>query len=138
MVKMNRKLEYSLIALKHMSQKQLGTLTTVKEVSELYGIPFDATARVMQLMTQKGWLKSEQGAFGGYKVMRDLSKLTFLDLIDTIEGSAHIARCLHVNNPCDLWVKCNITSSIKALNQRLNNFYQRISLQEILLGDSDE
>ena len=120
------------MALKHMSQKMPGKLTTAKEVSESYQAPFDATARVMQLMAQRGWLKSEQGAFGGYQITKDLSRVTLLDLIDVIQGPTQIAKCLHKDSPCEIQSSCNIISPIQNLNNRLNDFYKSLSIRDVL------
>ena len=133
---MNRKLEYSLMALKHMSQKSPGKLTTAKEVSESYQAPFDATARVMQLMAQRGWLKSEQGAFGGYQISKDLSRVTLLDLMNVVHGPTPIAKCLHHEEVCEIQSSCNIISPIQMLNVRLNEFYQSLSILEVLSAPS--
>jgi len=132
MNKVNRKLEYSLIALKHMSQKIQGDLTTAKEVSEAYQAPFDATARVMQMLANRGWLKAEYGAFGGYVIVKDLSRVTLNDLIDIIQGPTQIAKCLHKDEPCEIQSSCNIISPIQNLNQRLTDFYKSVSIKEIL------
>ncbi|GIL18190.1 MAG: hypothetical protein BroJett040_19410 [Oligoflexia bacterium] len=132
MNKMNRKLEYSLMALKHMSQKTPGELTSAKEVSESYHAPFDATARVMQMMAQKGLLRAEHGAFGGYQITKDLSKVTMHDLLNIIQGPTKIAKCMTKNEPCDLQAQCNIISPLNNLNQKLNEFYKSLSVREVL------
>jgi Rrf2 family transcriptional regulator, nitric oxide-sensitive transcriptional repressor len=136
MNKLNRKLEYSLIALRHMSLKKPGELTTAKEVSDGYQAPFDATARVMQMMAGRGLLKSEQGASGGYVITRDLSDVTLKDLIEIIQGPTKIAKCLHHGHDqgaCEIQKTCNIISPIANLNQRLNGFYQSVTLHELLV-----
>ena len=132
MNKMNRKLEYSLMALKHMSRKLPGELTSAKEVSESYQAPFDATARVMQLMAQNGILKSEQGASGGYQITKDLSKVSLQDLLEIIQGPTQIAKCLHKEEPCELQTSCNIISPVQTLNQKLNEFYRNLTLKELV------
>lgn len=132
MNKLNRKLEYSLIALKHMSQKRPGELTTAKEVSDSYHSPFDATARVMQMMAQSGMLKSEQGATGGYQITRDLAKVSLQELFDVIQGPTQIAKCMHKQDQCELKSNCNIISPISNLNQKLNEFYRNLTLRELL------
>jgi Rrf2 family nitric oxide-sensitive transcriptional repressor len=132
MNKLNRKLEYSLIALKHMSDKNSDELTTAKEVSEKYHAPFDATARVMQMMAQKGLLKSEQGALGGYHISKDLKSVTLNDLIEIIQGPTQIAKCLHKAEPCEIKFSCNIISPVENLNMRLTDFYKSVSVEEIL------
>ncbi|PIS11057.1 MAG: Rrf2 family transcriptional regulator [Bdellovibrio sp. CG10_big_fil_rev_8_21_14_0_10_47_8] len=132
MNKLNRKLEYSLMALKHMSEKPMGELTSAKEVSESYHAPFDATARVMQMMAQKGLLRAEHGAFGGYLITRDLSKVTLNDLLEVIQGPTKIAKCMGKVDPCEMQTSCNIISPVHQLNKKLNEFYQGMSLKDLL------
>lgn len=110
-----------------------GELTSAKEVAESYQAPFDATARVMQLMAQRGILKSEQGANGGYQITKDLSKVTLQDLMDVIQGPTQIAKCIHSEEPCELQNNCNIISPVQALNQKLNEFYRNLTLKELLV-----
>ncbi len=120
------------MALKHMSQKRPGELTTAKEVSEAYHTPFDATARVMQMMAQNGLLKSEQGVNGGYQITKDLSKVTFEELMAMIQGPTQIAKCLNKQEVCDIQDSCNIITPIHALNQRLSEFYQNLKVGELI------
>ena len=136
MNKINRKIEYALMALKYMSQKIPGELTTAKEVSDNFHTPFDATARVMQVMAQKGWLRSEQGAFGGYQITKDFSKVSMHELIEIIEGPTAVVRCLHRDkeSACEIQTTCNIASPITKLNHKLNEFYQSLSLKDLLVN----
>lgn len=133
MNKLNRKLEYALMALKHMSAKIPGELTSAKEVSEQFSTPFDATARVMQAMAQKGLLRAEHGAFGGYQITKDLSKVTMLQLLEIIEGPTAMVKCMYKESPCDIQGTCNIMSPVQLLQSKLNEFYGNITLKELLL-----
>ncbi len=136
MNRINRKIEYALMALKYMSQKTPGELTTAKEVSEAFHTPFDATARVMQVMVQKNWLRSEQGATGGYQLTKDLLKLNMQDLIEIIEGRTAISRCLQNQSACEIQTTCNIVSPIASINLKLNEFYQNINLKDLLAKET--
>jgi Rrf2 family protein len=130
--RLNRKVEYALMALKVMSAKRQGELTSAKDVVEQTGCPFDATARVMQQMVQKGVLRSEQGAHGGYVLVRDLSKISLYDLSEMILGKTSVAKCLHGLDSCELVGTCNIMSPVTALNRKLTDFYQNLSVGELL------
>jgi Rrf2 family protein len=133
MTKLSRKIEYALMALKYMSQKIPGELTTAKEVSEAFQTPFDATARVMQIMAGKGILKAEQGASGGYQITRDLAKTSVHDLYEALEGPTGLVKCIHKVEPCDISQKCNIVSPLTSLNRKLVEFYKEINLRELLI-----
>lgn len=138
MNKINRKLEYALMALKYMSQKIPGELTSAKEVSDSFHTPFDATARVMQQMAQKenGLLRAEYGASGGYQINKDLARVSVLDLIEMIEGPTALVKCVQGHKSCDIQGTCNISSPLQQLNDRLNGFYESLSLKELLLEKS--
>lgn len=136
MNKIHRKMEYALIALKHMSQKRPGELTTVKEICQKYGTPFDATARVMQQMVQGKFLKSEQGAYGGYLIMKDLTKVTVKDLVERVVGPVEIVKCINTEfvqeSACELKETCNIKLPLAQLNEKLLQFYESINLHQLL------
>ncbi|MFM6928092.1 MAG: RrF2 family transcriptional regulator [Bdellovibrio sp.] len=134
MNKINRKLEYALMALKYMSQKIPGELTSAKEVSDAFHTPFDATARVMQQMAQKGGiLRAEYGANGGYQITKDLAKISIHDLVAVIEGPTALVKCLHNEAPCEIQGTCNIVSPITNLNHKLTEFYKSVSLKDLLV-----
>ena len=134
MTKINRKLEYALMALKYMSQKIPGELTSAKEVSDAFNTPFDATARVMQQLAQKGEiLKSEYGVNGGYQITKDLAKVSMYDLVEIIEGPTALVKCLHKESPCEIQNRCNIISPVTQLNHKLTEFYRTLSLKELLV-----
>lgn len=132
MIKVQRKIEYALMALKLMSLKRPGELTSAKEVADSVHAPFDVMARVLQLLAQKGILRAEQGAQGGYQITRDLSKVTVHDLVTLLQGPVQIAKCLQKDEACEIHGSCNIISPIQNLNQKLNDFYRSLSVQEVL------
>ncbi|HVK62644.1 MAG TPA: Rrf2 family transcriptional regulator [Bdellovibrionales bacterium] len=135
MNKINRKVEYALIGLKHMRAKAPGELTSVKELSQAYGCPFDATSRVMQVLAARGVLRSEQGAHGGYMIAKDLNRVSFYDLNEMILGPVAVARCLHdqeAESPCEIRGTCNIVSPVQTLNRKLIEFYRGLSVAELL------
>lgn len=134
MNKLNRKLEYALMALRIMIQKGQGELTTTKEVVDQTGCPFDGTARVLQIMTTHGLLKSEQGAHGGYLIAKDLGRVSFHELNEMILGPLGIVKCLQDEDEhsCELFETCNIQSPLHELNRKLRDFYKSVTLKELL------
>ena len=132
MNKVNRKLEYSLMALKHIAGKPTGQLTTAKEISENFKAPFDATARVLQSMAQRGLLKAEHGAHGGYLLVQDLSQVNMNDLIEIVQGPIRVSKCLHEDDPCEIRDSCNIVTPIQNFNDQLTDFFKSISVKDLL------
>ena len=133
MFKINRKLEYALVSLRHMSGKSPGQLTSAKEICETYRTPFDPTSRVLQIMAQKGILQAEQGAHGGYQIVKDLSKVTLYDLTTMIEGPIQIVNCFHGDySHCEMTNSCNVISPMLNLNEKIAALFSTMSVMELI------
>lgn len=141
MLKINKKTEYALIALKHIKEKPAEELCSAKEICELYHTPFDATSRVLQILASKKWLQSEQGAHGGYRLTKSLEDLSMAELCEMIEGPQAIVKCLSEKTgtvKCDLYSSCNMVSPLKQLNIKLIEFLKGVSVNELLSGNSSD
>jgi len=134
MIKINRRVEYALMVLKLMKEKEFAQLTTAREICDRFDTPFDTTAKVMQLMNTSGILHSHKGVKGGYTLARDLSEVSYMELVQLIEGKSFMMDC-H-DGPCELYEKCNISQPIKRLNDYLINIFNSLSLNELLSEDN--
>lgn len=133
MFKINRKLEYALVSLRHMSAKAPGQLTSAKEICDIYRTPFDPTSRVLQIMAQNGVLRAEQGAHGGYQILKDLSKVTLYDLTSMIEGPIKIVSCVHGNySHCEITASCNVISPMLNLNEKITQLFSTMTVLELI------
>ena len=141
MLKINKKVEYALMALKFMADKQSQSLesehalTSAREICAEFNIPFDTTAKVMQQMNNQDILKSTKGIKGGYSLNKNLDEITYMELVRLIEGKKEIGRvCSGTKGTCELFSKCNITTPVEQLNRKLNAFLETLSLSELLMG----
>ena len=133
MFKINRRIEYALVALKHMGRKAPGQLTSAKEICDIYHTPFDPTSRVLQIMAQHEILRAEQGAHGGYQILKDLSKVTLGDLSDVIVGPIKIANCFHGDyTHCELTHSCNVIGPMLNLNEQISDLFHTIKVEDLI------
>jgi Rrf2 family nitric oxide-sensitive transcriptional repressor len=133
MFKINRKLEYALVSLRHMSAKAPGQLTSAKEICDIYRTPFDPTSRVLQIMSQHDILHAEQGAYGGYQIVKDLGKVTMYELTEMIEGPMTIVTCFHSDySHCEMTASCNVISPMLNLNDKIGGLFKTISVLDLL------
>lgn len=138
MIKINRKVEYALMVLRLMKSKGLQELTTAREVCDKFQTPFDTTAKVMQLMNGAGLLHSQKGVKGGYTLAHDLSTVSYVDLVQLIEGKSFMMDCHDQGRgtACELIGSCNIAQPIRRLNDYIVNIFSSVSLNELLADDN--
>lgn len=132
MLKINRKVEYALMVLKYMSDKN--QLVSAREICDQFDTPFDTTAKVMQSMSAKGILTSVKGVKGGHRLSKDLSTISYMELARTVEGKETAVVC-QSGKQCSI-SSCNIMGPIKRLSLIVHNHLEDLTLEELLLDDS--
>lgn len=136
MFKINKKLEYGLMALKHMANKNSLELSTAKEICQQYRAPFDVTAKVLQQLANEKWLYVEHGVKGGYRLQKNLQETSFLNLVEVLVGPVHVVNCtLEEDSDCALTDSCNVVEPLKKLNNRLKDFYQTIMVADLVMSE---
>ncbi len=139
MLKINKKVEYALMALKHlqMHQKDPNPNATIsaREICDNYGAPFDTMAKVMQVMNSHDILKSVKGIKGGYLLNKNLDEVTYMQLVRMIEGKEELGRvCQSTKGLCELYGKCNIVTPVEHLNKKITGFLETLTVKELLSG----
>lgn len=134
MVRLSKRAEYGLIAIRHIASQKGGEVVTAKEISSLYGIPFDLLAKVLQSMTRQGLLLSHQGVRGGYTLARPASDIAVSVIIHAIEGTAPtIVQCMEEGaESCTVSTMCTIKSPLSKVQAHIEMAFSTMTLAEIV------
>jgi Rrf2 family protein len=108
-MQLSRKADYALRAVKHLSTLPKGKLGSINSIAEAESIPREFLAKILKDLTRGGLLVSYQGVTGGYRLSKPPKDITFLDVIETIEGPVHINLCTEPNScGCDRKNDCQM------------------------------
>ena len=129
MLKITRKVEYGLIAVRHLKENS-ENLITANEISSSYGIPKEILAKTMQKLAKKNIIKSVKGPYGGYKAMDKSSSTTLNDFFEILEGPTAIMDC-YFDSGCDHLTSCNIRTPINKINDSIRNLLDKLTLADI-------
>ena len=130
MLKITRKVEYALIALRHMQSKNVDELTSAKEIAKQYGIPQQLLAKTLQQMARDRILEAVQGPAGGYRILAKLDRISLKDFFEKLEGPLGMMDC-YFESDCIQISACNIRVPIQRINDNLRNMFTQMTLQEV-------
>ncbi len=65
MLKLTKKADYGLMAMKHLAEHADQGACSAKDVAEAYGIPQEALAKILQRLAKVGLVRSQHGMNGG-------------------------------------------------------------------------
>lgn len=132
MIHLPKQVEYALMVLAEMQSGKPGQLFSVRSLTEQLAIPFDVTSKSMQAMAHAGILRSVQGKYGGYQIIRDLATLSLEELMRVVDGPNAIATCLQPGHICPHSGRCAIRRAVARLDDKLRAFLQAVRISELI------
>ncbi len=130
MLKLTRKTEYALIALKHMLSEAPQRVVNTAEIATLYRIPKELLAKALQQMARHGFVEPVQGARGGYRVSPRLTEISLDEFLECMEGPLALVVCVE-DQDCPIEEACCIQTPLTKLNATMRRFFAQIPLTEI-------
>ena len=111
MLKLTKKADYGLMAMKHLAERAPHSACSAKDVADAYGIPQEALAKILQRLVKAGLLHSQHGMNGGYTLARDAGTISAFEVIRAIDGPLFITSCITVRGECDQTDRCTIRAA---------------------------
>jgi len=137
MLKLTKKADYGLIALKHLAVSSRGGTASAKEIADAYGIPLPLLAKILQKLTKTGLLVSVSGSSGGYKLARRPEKISVLEVIHAINGPVILTTCFTDHGLCDQSQKCTVREPLRRVNESIANVLRSVTISQ-MAEDSPE
>ena len=132
MFHLSKKVEYGLIALRHMATGNRRKLFTTKEIADHYNLSYDLLAKVMQKLAKSKCVESHQGIRGGYTLNADPRQLKVSGVINAIEGksSVTIVECAS-DKECGIHSTCTIRNPLVKLQKDINKVFDKLTVMEM-------
>tara|TARA_B100002051_G_scaffold223182_1_gene217622 strand:- start:199 stop:603 length:405 start_codon:yes stop_codon:yes gene_type:complete len=132
MLKINKSIEYALIAIKHIKTNNSNKLFSSRDISDLYNIPYELLSKILQRLCKLGYLQSVKGPNGGYLLKKSLNKISLIKFIEEFEGPVSFSQCtIETNTECNQFDLCNIKSPINEINNNIRELLSNMYLNEI-------
>jgi Rrf2 family protein len=131
MLRLSKKADYALMAMKHLATRADGASSSAREIAEAYDIPVELLAKILQRLARHGLVKSLQGTRGGYRLARETAKISVADIIEAIEGPLRVTACSTEEENCGQYAKCSVRDPLWRIKDRIVSALSDCSLQEI-------
>ncbi len=77
---------YAALSVIEIARREPGQGVRAREIAELFDLPPAYAAKVMTQLTRAGILASDRGPRGGYRLARDAAEVTFLEVVEAVDG----------------------------------------------------
>jgi Rrf2 family protein len=131
MLRLTKKADYGLMAMKHLADHVHEGAFSAKDVAEAYGLPQEALAKILQRLARAGLLHSLHGIKGGYTLARDPRLISAYEVIRAIDGPLFITSCVTVRGECDQTDRCTVRQPLRQVSRGIEEVLKRIMLTDL-------
>ena len=137
MLRLTKKADYGLMALKYLAE-QTGGAHSAKDIAEAYHIPPQLLAKILQTLAKSGLLVSHAGTNGGYALAKSATEISAFEVIRAIDGPLFITSCITIHGACDLTSTCTIKEPLRKVNDSIKDLLSGIHIADLIeAGDTE-
>jgi Rrf2 family protein len=141
MLKLTKKADYGLIALRHLALGQVGETASAKEMADAYGLPLPLLSKILQKLARGGMLQSVAGTNGGYRLTRDPKNISAMEVIRAIDGPIVLTSCFtehsgqHKN--CNTSAMCTVREPLRRVHEAMLGLLEKFTIAELAADGKD-
>ena len=132
---LNKSTRYALYAALEMAQLDETGQVTVSQVAQRYRIPETALAKVLQRLVRSGLAAGTRGVGGGYRLAKEPSQVTVLDVISVFQPPRPPRQCLvqdQPGKPCADFTTCRLRKLFDEVEETAQSTYASVTLDTLV------
>src|SRR5438309_7152375 len=130
-LQISRKIDYALRAMIHLAGLPVGRIAPLQDLATTLHLPREFLAKILKVLTARGLVRSTRGAHGGYTLARPPRDISFLEVIEAVEGPVQLNVCLDHKDRCDVSAGCTMYHVWQVGQDRMLEVYRRTSMAEL-------
>jgi DNA-binding IscR family transcriptional regulator len=86
---------------------------------------------------RNGFLQSEHGTNGGYRLARDPGRITALEVIRAIDGPIILTSCFTDHGDCHHSERCSVREPLRRVHEGILRLLDNITISDISRDDAE-
>lgn len=101
-MKLRNQVEWSIHCMELLARAPQDIYIPTKILAKFHGIPKEYLSKAMQNLASADLVEGTLGPKGGYRLKREASKISLLEIVEAVEGKKRTFNCENIrfNNPC--------------------------------------
>lgn len=147
-IQFSKSSDYALHALIHLGNSERRNNIGIKELSATLGVSESYLSKIMSKLRQDGIVRAVPGVNGGYELARPAGQISFLDVIQVIEGRQQLFECSNSNSRQHQWLaeagaaersqerpgncECLVEKVMHGAERKLHQYLREHTIQSVL------
>jgi Rrf2 family protein len=109
---------------------------SARTISEQADVAYHVLCKLLQKFADAGLVKSKMGSKGGFVLAKEPAEISLGSMIEIIQGSVSINRCLLDPSTCGKQGTCPLSKKLGQLQDEIDGFLSGATLAD-LVGEND-
>ncbi len=114
------------------NSRQSSRRSTIREISEAYGVSRNHLMKVVQQLAAEGFVDSVRGVGGGLRLSADPGELNVGRIVRAMEPDFNLVECMRPDNACVITPACSLAGMLAEARQAFLDVLDRHTLADIL------
>ena len=132
-MEITRRTDYAVRLISGLVRSQ-GEPLSVKTAAEEYDVPYSFARSIQHDLVLSGIITSQRGASGGMLLNIDPSKVTMLELVESVQGPISVAVCAREKDYCPREKACEFHHVWVGADKLLKNYLSSVTIQDLVDG----
>lgn len=132
-MKISTKGRYAVRLMLDIAEHSNGENVSIKDVAKRQDISLKYLEQIVNMLSKKGYLKSQRGSLGGYKMTRPPEEYTVGDILRVTEGDMAPVACLEdEENACQRAGVCPTLGFWQGLYKTVNDYMDSVTIADLM------
>ncbi len=132
-MKISTKGRYALRLMLDLAEHNTGEYISLKDISERQNVTVKYLEQIVTSLTRAGFLRSQRGNNGGYRLARQPSEYTIGEILRVMEGNLEPIACLeNYPNDCPRAEECVTLPFWIGLSKVINDYHDLIHVIHVI------
>jgi Rrf2 family protein len=132
-LRISRKIDYGLRAMIYLASIAQEAVVPFREIARQMLVPEDFLAKILKTLVDHGLVRSTRGPHGGYALARPASEVSFLEVIEAVEGPIALNVCLDGDDACGKAPACTMVSVWREGQEKMLEVYRAVKLSSLTM-----
>lgn len=128
---LRRNTDYALRAMANLARHYGRESVSTRQLASQEDISYQLACKILQRLHNAKLVESCMGPRGGFRLSREPSKISLLELIRAIQGPVRLNRCMLSADGCPHQPNCATSRRLAELQHYIDSYLGKITLDEI-------
>lgn len=131
MLRVTKLTDYATVVLTVLAARP-GQVLSAADLAEHAGLEQPTVSKLLKPLAQAGLVEGLRGVHGGYRLSREASDISLIEIVEAMEGPLAMTECSQDHSQCGIAHQCGVRANWRLINDVVGEALRGVTLEQML------